>query len=208
MLLVALIFGCRPAHIDKITDSDVSVPADTATDTATDTGLATSTDDTGAETGSSGDTALPSGTFDLVTPEAWAILEASVDPFADHRPADPYCDPSALNVDLELFEVDTTLCDYLSAGQGAQVALRAGETVSVLMYHGSLTWWEEASAHAAVAVGGEVIWEETIAIPAASEVYIADVVVPSDVAVGAPVVFHLHNHGSNTWNLGYLRVTR
>jgi len=203
-LFVALTLACRPASTDGPTGTgdsapgvDEAAPADTATRAPADT--------------QAGDTAagpLPSGTFELVAPEAWSMLDASMDPFAGHRPAEVTCDPDALDVDLGLFEVDTGLCDYLSAGQPSLTTVRAGEVIEVLMYHGSLTWWEGATAHVAVSIDGVVLWEETIGIPAASEVYIAEVPSPVAVSPGTPIVFHLHNHGSNTWNIGHIKVRR
>ena len=203
-LFVALTLACRPAGTDKPAGTGDSAPGideSTASDTANTTD--TAPPDTALDTGP-----LPAGVFELVDPESWTPLDASADPFAAHRPAAIDCAPESMDVDLGLFEVDTGLCDYLSVGQPSLAAVRAGEVIEVLMYHGSLTWWEEATAHVAVSIDGVVLWEETIGIPAASEVYIAEVPSPVAVSPGTPIVFHLHNHGSNTWNIGHIKVRR
>ena len=65
---------------------------------------------------------------------------------------------------------------------------------------------EAAEAHVAVLLGEQLVWETTLPIPTPSAVH--DVEVPASAAAsqGTPVVIHLHNHGSNAWNLGHLRV--
>lgn len=211
MFLALLLLSCRAADGDKdaptasdsasaVHDSDGGGGADSGT---TDGGTGG-----GSTDGGSTDGGTDGGTFDLVDPYAWVALGAEDDPFASHRPETVECEPEALSVDLGLFEVDTGACDYLSASQPSLAAVAAGDRLGVLMYHDSLTFWTEAEAHVALALGDDVVWEASIAIPASSEVYSVELEAPADAPAGTPVTFHLHNHGSNTWNLGHFRVTR
>ena len=154
------------------------------------------------------DAPLPAGTFQLVDPVAWTLLEAAEDPFVDHRPADPACEASALEVEDDYLEIDTELCGYASAQQPSLAAVAAGETVTTLLYHNALSAPEVAEAHAAVTFGGELLWERYIPIPSGAEVYTIETPVPADRPIGTPLVFHLHNHGANTWNLVYVEVER
>lgn len=155
----------------------------------------------------SGDSADPPGGpgGDLVRAEAWG-LGAGTDPFADHRTEDHVCDPAGVFVEEGLLEVRTALCGYAVLGQPSQVALAAGDEIELLLYHSALTAQTPAEAHVALTLDGALLWEQAVPIPSPSDVYSHTLVAPAHAAAGAPVVLHLHNHGSNAWNLGHLRA--
>ena len=73
-------------------------------------------------------------------------------------------------------------------------------------------WWDRlasetpATGHLAVLVGGEPVWEEDVTIPGEADVRELDFEMPFDAEAGSPVVFHVHNHGYNTWRLQTLQV--
>ena len=57
-------------------------------------------------------------------------------------------------------------------------------------------------------IGDRVFWERTFAIPLASEVYPVPITVDWAAPEGTPVRIHLHNHGGNSWRVGYLKRLR
>ncbi len=156
----------------------------------------------------SGDTgvALPPGTFDLVAADGW-VLDASVDPFPGHLDGHT-CDPSGVLVEDGLLEVRTGDCAYAVVRQANLAEVGVGDRLELLVYHSALTADEEGEGHVALALDGDVVWEKTVGIPSTSQVYATEWSAEAAVAVGADVVLHLHNHGSNAWNLGHLRVSR
>ncbi|MDB4974017.1 MAG: hypothetical protein JWN48_2358, partial [Myxococcaceae bacterium] len=77
----------------------------------------------------------------------------------------------------------------------------AGETLKVRLWHFELSAPEPATAHVAVLVDGLAILDETVPIPAAGGLLIKELRVPRPIPAGAPVYFHLHNHGANSWAL-------
>jgi hypothetical protein len=58
-----------------------------------------------------------------------------------------------------------------------------------------------AQAHVALTIGDWTVFEEHIEVPGAEGSYSPQVIVPHDIEIGAPITFHLHNHGSNSWRL-------
>jgi hypothetical protein len=142
-----------------------------------------------------------------VAAESWT-LDTTADPFPAHRTETHSCDPVGVVVEDGLLEVDTGTCGYAVLSQPALVALHPGDVLEVLLYHSRLIAEAEAEGHVALTVGGALLWELTVPIPSASEVHIAEVVVSAEADAGAQVLLHLHNHGSNAWNLGHLRITR
>ncbi len=143
-----------------------------------------------------------SGEFvSLIDHAAWTELPASDDPLADHRPDPIVCTIAGWYVEGETLEVDTNYCNYVALRQPSLASISAGRVVRIGFYHFDLTSPEPATAHVAVLVDGQTLWEQEIAIPGDAYVYELDVEAPWTAPVGADVVFHLHNHGQNTWVL-------
>ncbi len=144
----------------------------------------------------------------LVDVDSWLMQSAGNDSLAAHRPADIDCpDNSWYNEDGAL-EVETGYCNYLSLVQPSKAAISAGDRVHLVLWHGDLVFEEPATAHVAVSIAGEVIWQQEVEIPAEAEIYDLRIPVNFDAPEGSTVEYHLHNHGYNTWTLLELEVER
>lgn len=151
--------------------------------------------------------AVPEGARALVNAFDWTPLDPAQDPFRD-RPAGVDCPPESWGGEpfgaQYALEVQTGPggCGYFSAAQPLLSAVGAGEPIRVRVWHFALDAPTRGEAHVAVALDGEVIWQRWVVVPAAEGALLLDTVVaPRTLPAGAPLVFHLHNHGANTWNL-------
>ncbi len=142
----------------------------------------------------------------LAAMDAWIVGSEDVDPFAAHRGDVAECPVGTVTVEDGALEVDTGLCDYVLLEQPLLADVQAGELVEIVFWHNELAALSPAEAHVAFAIDGSVVVEHTIPIPSLAAAYAETVEITDDVAVGAPLVLHLHNHGANTWNV--LRITR
>lgn len=144
---------------------------------------------------------------DLTSPMAWQPQAADDDPFADHRPADVMC-PFGLGwlVELGGFEVNTGACNYGGFVQPSLRDIVRGAELRVGLYHFDLLAPEPATAHVAIQIGDRLIFEREVAIPGKADIVEVSLVADFDAPAGTPVVFHLHNHGQNTWALTDLKV--
>jgi hypothetical protein len=143
---------------------------------------------------------------ELVDHELWTWAEADEDPLAAHRPADVNCGIAGWYLEFEKLEVDTNYCNYLALRQPALVPIEQGRGVQLGLYHFNLTAPEPAVAHVAVLVDGQILWEAEIDIPGSAAVHRHEFAAPFSAPAGAEVVFHLHNHGQNTWALEGISV--
>lgn len=170
-------------------------------DASTSDGLVLMPDEAGAA-----DAADPSATTraSLVRPESWLPVGAAEDPFED-RPEVVECPAYAWMAESlsgeRVFSVDTGGCHYLSVTQSTLREVAAGETIKIRLWHFELSASEPAEAHAAVLVNGLRVLEERVTIPRAGGLISRQLRVERAVPVGAPVHFHLHNHGANSWSL-------
>lgn len=139
----------------------------------------------------------------LVDHGAWEL--SSADPWPDHAPDPIECGPLAWSAENSggepSLEVRTDDCNYLVVEQPTLAELLPGDQLQFRLWHFDLIQFEPATGHAALSIGGVVYVDEEIAIPGEAEMIIREVFVDEEVPAGAPVVFHLHNHGANTWNL-------
>jgi len=145
------------------------------------------------------------GPTELVDAQAWVIQEAADDPFADHRPEDTECNVFGVLAEGGILEVRTDVCPYASLQQPALIDVSKGDPIEWLVYHNALYNEEPAQGHMAIFIGGEVVWEETVDIPGAAEVYSGEAALDEAITAGDPIVFHVHNHGANSWKLVHIR---
>jgi hypothetical protein len=141
----------------------------------------------------------------LVIHELWTLLgPADEDPFGD-RPEDASCSRAGVMAETlggeRVFSVDTGLCSYLTAKQTTLGEVAAGETLKVRLWHFELSAGEPAEAHAAVVVDGLHVLDERVDIPGPGGLLVKEMRVTRAIPAGAPVFFHLHNHGANSWSL-------
>ena len=145
----------------------------------------------------------------LVAFDQWTVLAEADDPFPDHRTEEYNCDPGGVLVEDEVLEINTDDCGYAVVGQPLLTDLQPGDMVELLMYHSALSSIEQdANAHFSIMIGDRMFWDTNIDIPWQSEVYIVPQTIDWHESEGTMVRVHLHNHGGNSWRVGYLKRTR
>lgn len=140
----------------------------------------------------------------LVDHTIWTRVAEDDDLFGD-RPASVYCDEISAAPELlsgvVAFGVDTGGCNYVTVREPSRDYVAAGETLSVRLAHFALTAPSNSEAHLVVRLDDVVLLEERIPIPSAGAVLNRDVTAPRDIPIGAPLYFHVHNHGDNSYAL-------
>jgi len=141
----------------------------------------------------------------LVTSDNWSLVSPDDDPFAAVR-GEPCQDPAAFAVEGTAIELDTEVCGVISVTQPSIVPVDTGDTVVVFITHASLVADEPGEGLVGIALDGEVVWSEPVDIPSNSGVVEGEWVATRDLPVGSEVVFHVDNHGANSWTLVEVRV--
>jgi hypothetical protein len=143
----------------------------------------------------------------LVVAQDWQSAPAGADPMAHHTDSGVIaCGEQDWHIELDGLEVETTRCNYAAVQQPLRADLVQGDELRVRVWWQTLASPEPVDAHLALLVDDALVWEEHVAIPgpaAARDVVLAS---PVSAAAGATVTFHLHNHGSNAWNLNELAL--
>jgi len=142
----------------------------------------------------------------LVDHLAWATTVDSSTALATHRPDEVNCPDSSWREEDGSLEVDTSTCNYLALSQPAAAEVRRGQPIHIVLWHDRLDAEDEGEAHIAITLKDEVLWEQFIPIPSEAVIYDQEVDSGTNLSQGEPIGLHLHNHGSNSWNV--LKITR
>lgn len=137
----------------------------------------------------------------LVDAAAWGPAPLAQDPFAAARPADATCAEGGLRAEAGTLEIDTRLCNWPTLTQPLLAPVAADASVEVIFWFGPALAPEAGEAVTELRFGDEVIWHKTFTVPNIGGFVIETVTPPRAFAQGEAALFHLHNHGANTWNL-------
>ncbi|MEM7676461.1 MAG: hypothetical protein AAF449_10705 [Myxococcota bacterium] len=141
----------------------------------------------------------------IAVASAW-IERTGEDPFLSHRPVEVRCPRAGWQIEGESLEVNTGECNYLLVEQPLLQDVPQGATIVVNLWHQVLHAPTAATGHAALAVDGQVLWERSVPIPNSGAVWRDETSASRPLRAGTPIVFHLHNHGANSWNLGEISI--
>lgn len=164
---------------------------------------------------SSGDDALPGdletdgeevGATPLSDPSAWSQVAADVDPFVTAGDDPDVCPASDSHPeetpDGTWFEVRTDGCAWYTGSQPLLAAVPAGASVRITLVHGEvLAGDEDYTVSIALGDPPETVWTRAVPLETGDETLEETVAVAGDHDAGAPIWFHLSNHGENTWSL-------
>jgi len=148
----------------------------------------------------------------LIDHLAWELVAANDDSFWNTVDSPIACPEAAYGAegsgDASFYEVETTDCNYLTVVQPSLADVNPGDTIKASLWHLPLAALEPAEAKLFVSIAGTTVLEADIAIPAIEEVYTPQIIVDFSAPAGSPIVFHVHNHGINSWRFHRLTVTR
>jgi hypothetical protein len=146
----------------------------------------------------------------LVELEDWTALERADDPFDVDGQAAPACRGGGFRVEDEQswLEIDTGQCSWVTVSAPARYAVSKGQPLQLELSHYDLGAAEPARAELGLTLEGCEAFSKTIPIPSEANVYMEHFSSPCALASGGAVLFHLHNHGQNTYQLRSLSVLR
>jgi hypothetical protein len=150
------------------------------------------------------------GPDEIVNQAAWVLTnDSALDPFPSHRPVTVMCIPGSVSLETgNVYEIDTGLCNYVVLTQPLLADVNNGNAIDVEFWHFELANFEPATAHVAIAIGGDIVWEIEVSVPHDADSYEARWLAVRDYPAGTPVTIHLHNHGINNYRFLPLTARR
>ena len=139
----------------------------------------------------------------LVNPFDWVALPWDAAPFAGSEEVP--CDAEAFGPEdltgVWVFSIDTELCAWLSVTQPTALPIMPGDRIRARIWHFELTAPIDAKAYVALAIDETLLASEEKDIPSPSAFITLEVEVESEWPKGSQLIFHVDNHGANSWHL-------
>lgn len=160
--------------------------------------------DAGCSSGAEAKTGSPtdSSRAALVSLEGWTAVARADDPFTAAGEEPPECEPSFhVEVAQNWLEVDTTACNWVTLSQPAQAEVAEGDRLEFDFSHFDLDADAPTTAELRLRFDDCDAWSTSIPIPGAADVYAEQFRSPCRLTSHSQVLFHLHNHGQNTYQL-------
>lgn len=147
----------------------------------------------------------------LLTHDQWKRVTSAEDPMGSHKPANYRCAPGSHIVEgwtaeTKAVEVDTRDCNYIALTHPIAHPICKGDTLSVSAWHLNLTAAKKATAHFALFLGKDLLWETRVPIPQQAKSYSPRIAARKGYPKGTRLLWHLHNHGTNVWTFHQLEV--
>ena len=147
-----------------------------------------------------------SGHESLAVHSEWAVVPLQEDPFHDISKADPaVCGPGRYGSEegggTFWFGIDTIDCAYITVTQPLLQRLCPGDVVSLRLWHFSLTGASDGYQVALAFDASVPDIMETILVPRPGMLLERAWIVDRHITSASPVLFHLSNHGINSWGL-------
>ena len=148
--------------------------------------------------------ALESASGILLDHSSWRLATDEEDPWLNRLEAlEGGCAELAWRVegsgDAALLEVETSECSGTAVTHPINGLLRAGDTVSFILWHLPLVKPDVSTARLGIALDGEPVWTMDVGLPAEATVYQSEFIVPQDLDRPGVLTVHVDNHGSNSW---------
>ena len=153
----------------------------------------------------------PNATFQTLVPlEGWTSLARTADPFVTDPDQAPACVGPGfrLETDFDQLELDTGSCNWVTLSGSALFDLSADQPLQLEFSHYNLDAAAPATAELKLAFPDCDVWAMQLAIPGEAAVYKEQFASPCALQAGQSVLFHLHNHGQNTYQVQDLAVLR
>ncbi len=143
----------------------------------------------------------------LVDNTAWHLVSVDDDPFVtSDGPAPDLCPDADVGAETTpdgvWLEIDTTGCAWATLSQGLLEEVPAGSHIHIVVTHFELVAGDtDYTVRVALGEDAEPLWETEVALGSAYALLETTVEVATAYDVGAPIWFHVSNHGTNNWAL-------
>lgn len=150
----------------------------------------------------------PSSWQKMVTGDQWRILASDFDPFIGQQSSRKACGILDYAPEYDGVEISTKFCDYMSLVQLLSFDIKAGEILRLNIWHSILLNNSSVNGLISIQIADQEIWTQSLNIPGPAESWTLEFASPRDFETGDRVIFHVHNHGANSYTLNELSVAR
>jgi hypothetical protein len=146
----------------------------------------------------------------LALADDWSAVTPDDDPLVEDLEQVPACQAAAFWIEpqLDWIEIDSGICNWVTLRAAARAPVAPGTRLALTVSHYDLVAGAPAEATLRLVLGECEAWSKTLSIPADAAVYEEQLDAPCALDEGATILFHVHNHGQNSYQLQQLSALR
>ena len=144
----------------------------------------------------------------LVTGDQWSLLEPDLDPFFDQLGSRKTCGSLDFGPEYDGVEVSTKFCDYISLVQPLSFEIEKEDKLKLNLWHNLLISNDPSEGVISIQIADQELWSQRLIIPSPAYSWTFEIDSPQDFQTGDSVIFHVRNHGANSYTLNELSVAR
>jgi hypothetical protein len=131
----------------------------------------------------------------------WSRVARADDPLIEEPSAVAECRGAGfwLERDLGWLEIDSGACGWVTLRAPARGEVVLGQELALAVSHYDLIAGAPAEASLRLLFEDCQVWSRDISIPSPAAVYEEQFASPCALGENAPILFHVHNHGQNTY---------
>lgn len=150
----------------------------------------------------------PTSWQSLVNSDEWTLLELAQDPYYEALDSRTACAELDYGPEYDGIEISTQFCDYISLTQATLFEINSGDIIKLNLWHSPLLSNVPSEGLIALQIADQIIWSQPLVIPSPALSWTLELVSPRSFEAGIPMIFHVHNHGSNTYTLNEISIAR
>jgi hypothetical protein len=136
----------------------------------------------------------------------WQIASDNTDPFRASIENRTLCGITDFGEEYGGVEVSTQRCDYITLTQPLLFDVMDGSLLELNLWHSPLLSDELSQGMIVLQVDQTVLWIHELSIPAPAQSWTVQFPSPISMKAGTPLIFHVRNHGANSYTLHHLSV--
>ena len=153
-------------------------------------------------------TAAPLQWSQVVVGDQWTIVDIVDDPFRSFVDAHTACKPIDFGEEYGGVEVSTQQCGYITLSQPTLIDIKIDDLFELNIWHSPLLNDEVTEGMIILQVAQTILWSHTLSIPGPARSWTVRFPAPLNIPKDTPLLFHIRNHGANSYTLNDLSVAR
>ena len=142
----------------------------------------------------------------LIDGAMWQIALDHSDPFRAFIEERTPCRITDFGEEYGGVEVSTQRCDYITLTQPLLFDVMDGALLELNLWHSPLLSDELSQGMIVLQVDQTVLWTHALNIPTPAQSWTVQFPSPISMKAGTPLIFHIRNHGANSYTLHHLSV--
>lgn len=142
----------------------------------------------------------------VVVGDQWRLVRLSDDPFSSFLETRIPCRAIDFGEEYNGVEVSTQNCGYITLSQSILRKINVGDLLELNIWHSPLLSTHLSEGMIILQINQTLLWSQPLSIPAPAQSWTIQFHSPVKIMKDEALLFHIRNHGANSYTLNSLSV--